>query len=145
MGTVAPYWIGISGSNLNASIEYDNGAKLGYGGDGVLSGDDDLVFQATGTFRFKLAEDVVFTDKGLDVRIIGTESGVAYTDRIFLDIDLPEGLEGQVNCFESSLTIDGNIGWIPYPGNIYRTTHSPPQPLLDIHARGTTVRATLKT
>jgi hypothetical protein len=80
LGTSAYYGITVIGQNLNTTITHDNGARLEW---------QEITYLATGIFRFKLTEDVNFTDEGLWV-----QTGSTGPDLVILDLNLPAGLMG---------------------------------------------------
>jgi hypothetical protein len=133
LGTAATYQIVAGGNNLDTSIVYGNGAKLGQFGNGVDYSDDDVIYKATGSVQFTFEDDVDFSGGGLDVMLTGMGGIVNYLDSAILDIDLPEGMDGRVCFFDSVMSVDNN-GWIPYP-NKYQTGTD--QPLLDVHVTAT--------
>ena len=138
LGTAAQYVIGVGGENIDASISYGNGAKLGYHSDGVEYTDDDFIFEASGSVRFTFENDVDFSSGGLDVQLSSSGGPLDYLGSAILDIDLPEGMTGRVSYFDSAMSVDNN-GWIPYPDKYQYGSG----PLLDIHVRATTGSMTL--
>lgn len=128
LGTSAYYKITIVGQNLNVNITHDNSARL----EGQT-----ITCSATGIFRYKLTENVNFTDKGLRVQTLTDP------DLVILDIDLPDGLNGDLIARNATFIINE---W-PYvnPDYTYYYTAPPsPLPLLRLDVEDSPVVASLR-
>ncbi len=127
LGSSMHYSLVVVGQNLNTTIAFSNGALI----DGM-----DVGIYHTGFLHFNIDEDVIATGD-LDVTI-----GASTTDTpslIYLDIDLPTGMNGVMNFkADSSVSIRENIGWYlrqpPFDRIEYSTSASEPSPLLSIYA-----------
>ncbi len=126
LGTGAVYAITIAGENVNATVVYDNGARLG---------SQTHMFTATGIFRFRLTENVNFTDHGMRIRAEPTNP-----DFVFLDIDLPDGLNADLKAPDATFVLNE---WPMVVGNHYRTT-STDEPFLDVDIPYSPVVASLR-
>ena len=107
--------------NVNASVTYNSGASLGnstyWEYDGIMD------FEASGKLYFSLNEDVIFTHGGLVVFVgipdyyLDPEVPWYYPEEVFLDIDLPSGLEGELLVYNATkIHIFENSSWY-YQGN----------------------------
>ena len=96
LGTGTHYDIYIGHWNLNVSVVYDNGVRLG---------SDELRIDCTGTVYFEFTEDVSFGASGLYVHISSNANAT-------LVVDLPPGMNGRMRMNPYSTIISQwTYGW----------------------------------
>jgi hypothetical protein len=118
-GTDVVHRLYISGENLNVLVVVDNGAKI--------SGSK-CRFYGTGVFQFVMTENVNFTSEGMDVEVGDFFLDTMAPELVFLDIDLPVGLNGRLSAPNASfIRNDWPITYYDEWG-----TTSINEPLLDI-------------
>jgi hypothetical protein len=100
LGTAIPYILGVWGSNLNSSIKYDNEA--------VCSGvGAEFTYEASGTLLFTLTENVIMNTDF----IFSAQSSSASPFILYLDIDLQDDVEGELQIGSTNITFVERVGW----------------------------------
>jgi hypothetical protein len=131
LGNAVSLSIAVEGENLTTSLTYDNGAKLG-------SSQTDLSYRASGILDVTFTEDVTFSELGAEMRIAPEGSPYRVTDVVYMSIDLPEGLNGDIrlngDTNRHTYQLDGwsFTGVLPLSPR-YSTDPTNPSPLLDIY------------
>ena len=116
LGTGTPYKILIRmGDNIDTTITYDSGAVIDYL-------DDAFVYSCTGTLDFNFCENVNFSAGGLDVAIGYVPD---QPDPLYLDIDLPDGMDGRIDFGPDPVTFTQLAGWHHEGFGIYATASWP--------------------
>ncbi len=103
-----PAYLIVRGTDLNSNITYSNGVKLS-SRDPLYYGY--LYYYASGTVRFTLLEDVDISGGGLEVQI-GTDAALPFPKEVYLYVDLPEGINGELRLHDCQYTITNVMdGW----------------------------------
>ncbi|TFH03181.1 MAG: hypothetical protein E4H14_17045 [Candidatus Thorarchaeota archaeon] len=130
LGTGTPYDFSFDGI-MNVTMVYDNNAMISpRTGDTINEGDADIYAECYGgTFTFIMTEDVQFNNTGMKVKA-GTGTNLQ------LAIDLPEGMNGRLECPWEPLTYLVTDGWYLLSSGFGQSTFygtiSTSEPLLDI-------------
>ncbi|MFW9837908.1 MAG: hypothetical protein ACFFE7_10330 [Candidatus Thorarchaeota archaeon] len=126
LGTGLPYELGVTGSNVNATIIYANNA---------IGSESSLVYSPSDSIlNLTLTQDMVFSQTGMEVSVGSIEE----PDTVYLYTDLPAGVNGRA-IFQGPLTIHSITGW-EYRSEIldavlYSTDPLDTEPLLAIGIR----------
>ncbi len=103
VGTGITYSFGVWGENLDSSIAYDNGALVGHG----------VTYGASGTMLFTLTENVTMASN-FDFNVGGVSPSLPLS-ALYLDIDLQDGVEGELDLGGPSdlvpISFVARVGW----------------------------------
>ncbi len=119
LGTDVAHSLYIQGSNLNARVNVDRGAKLS---------NSRCRFYGSGVFQFFMSEDVNFTSGGMHIAVGDFFTNWAQPELVILDIDLPAGMNGHLSSPNASFI---HNDWPAHYDDQWGT-YSINEPLLDI-------------
>lgn len=125
LGTGTSYDLIFLGSKMNVTVAYDNNAVIS---PRPNDGDTTDIIADCDTLTFILTEDVQFNSTGLTINVDSSTN-------IRVAIDLPDGMNGKLDCKGTTDVALYTDGWSPHnvPGTyvVYRTV-STSEPLIDI-------------